>query len=386
MLLSEGLKKFRWFGLVGLIILIITLMILAQNRKVAAQASPLKRLDLLTSIDMIDQQHGWALTNTNIFTTTDGGVHWKNVTPKKQSSSALKGDFLNTQDAWIAGVTTKNTILIQYTSDGGTHWQDAQIVDGSQATIIDKPHFLNAQDGWIEIQASYTMSTATSSDDIFQTTDGGKHWTKVATSDQIRQGMPAISIADTGIALSNNNTVWVTTHVGNTNQETGQSVNIAPIAFVSHDNGATWQEQQLPQLPGITDAGNYTTTPPVFFGNEGVMSVYGNSATQSVSALYITHDGGIHWSVTNPNNVASSEVDALNMQHIWAAGSNGFIYVSQNEGNTWKELGHAGTIDQDIDFIDANNGWTIISSVKHTQLLHTTDGGKTWKALDSTYQ
>ena len=36
---------------------------------------------MVRSLRMIDAAIGWALTETSVLLNTDGGVHWKNVTP-----------------------------------------------------------------------------------------------------------------------------------------------------------------------------------------------------------------------------------------------------------------------------------------------------------------
>ena len=41
----------------------------------------LNTLPTLLSLHMIDASTGWALTGQTVLRTTDGGVHWKNVTP-----------------------------------------------------------------------------------------------------------------------------------------------------------------------------------------------------------------------------------------------------------------------------------------------------------------
>ena len=35
----------------------------------------------LTAIRMLDKAHGWALTSTSVLKTSDGGLHWTDVTP-----------------------------------------------------------------------------------------------------------------------------------------------------------------------------------------------------------------------------------------------------------------------------------------------------------------
>ncbi len=57
----------------------------------------------LTAIRMVDTKNGWALTASSILKTTDGGLHWNDVTPANAGlNPSARGQFMNTQDAWIA--------------------------------------------------------------------------------------------------------------------------------------------------------------------------------------------------------------------------------------------------------------------------------------------
>src|SRR5689334_8683503 len=112
----------------------------------------------LTWIRMLDTNNGWALTATSILKTSDGGVHWNDVTPGNAAlNQYARGDFLNQQSAWIAIPPSKQVegpgINILYTTDGGQDWHSAHIPDPLVATI-DVPHFLDTQQGWLEASSS----------------------------------------------------------------------------------------------------------------------------------------------------------------------------------------------------------------------------------------
>src|SRR5690242_12207691 len=64
-------------------------------------------------IRMLDKTNGWALTTSSILKTSDGGIHWKNVTPANTVLSQMaKGDFLSDKYAWIVNVSQDNTISV----------------------------------------------------------------------------------------------------------------------------------------------------------------------------------------------------------------------------------------------------------------------------------
>ena len=112
----------------------------------------------LHAIRMLDGRSGWALSASSILTTSDGGLHWRDVTPASAglTPSAL-GQFLDTQHAWIAiGPANEQEgpgIVILRTNDGGASWQRSTIPD-ALVSRADMPHFLNPRQGWLEASST----------------------------------------------------------------------------------------------------------------------------------------------------------------------------------------------------------------------------------------
>ncbi|HEY7358381.1 MAG TPA: hypothetical protein VH590_17995, partial [Ktedonobacterales bacterium] len=141
---------------------------------------------MFSTVNMMNANEGWATAYSNpivsgeptqILHTTDGGVHWKIVTPRApaasaQSSAALSPlsdgaaprteDFLTGSAAWVLQLPNH----FFKTTNGGATWQ-AETVPGDalrQFTFLDEQH------GWVITEANGTIGT-------FRTTDGGAHWT-----------------------------------------------------------------------------------------------------------------------------------------------------------------------------------------------------------------
>jgi len=382
---------------------------------------------------MLDKTHGWALAGTSVLKTSDGGQRWQVVTPPnspapplpspvnlgpciygvcdvtpsnlpfvpglQETSKSQKviwavGTFMNQNVAWVVGITKPEpTIIIQHTSDGGSHWQSSQLSDklDPTTTAIDPPYFINMQEGWLDIRVSYTMGSASSENHLFHTTDGGLHWSLLATTEQMHQNAPVFYGMDTGISVKDAQNMWETIDL-QMNQATGVTPNV-PIAFVTHDGGKTWQEQDPPSIPSSASM-RYTTTPPVFFGNYGLMPVKVTSTTSGNTGLsiYITNDGGIHWSGYPKTAFEAEQVYILDPQHIWIASMDGSIHESLNGGKSWNTLGSIGkpfTPATAMSFTDMNNGWVIIvanAQGNGSQLLHTTDSGHTWQPIHYSIQ
>jgi photosystem II stability/assembly factor-like uncharacterized protein len=352
----------------------------------------------MIAIRMLDTTHGWALTNHSILKTSDSGLHWQDVTPANSPASLRKGTFMNQNTAWVVSATISTTtgqglFTVLHTSDGGLHWQSSQFSDGHEDTsgVFDPPHFINRQEGWLDVQRDYIMGVGTDND-VFHTIDGGNHWSKLASSEQIHQGAQFPSM-DTGISILNAQTIWNTEEPG-TNEKTGATTNF-PVVRVTRDGGKTWQQQNLPPIPASTHI-HYTTTPPVFFGKYGMMPVklttIASSGSESLS-IYVTNDGGAHWSSRPQTPFAAEHVYILDQQHIWAAATDGSIYASQNDGQTWNRLGSIKTSAPfgvaDMSFTNPNMGWLTTGTDVHSNgslLLHTTDGGLTWQPINYSIQ
>lgn len=132
-----------------------------QGTKTSSSVVPsavLKPTVPFVAIRMLDTMHGWALTEKSVLKTADGGFHWQDVTPAHNPITTITyADFMDTHYAWIAippaqiaPHSISDVIKILYTVDGGLHWQVSTIVDAG-AVGTDRPHFVNIQDGWIEV-------------------------------------------------------------------------------------------------------------------------------------------------------------------------------------------------------------------------------------------
>ena len=351
--------------------------------------------DPLAAIRMLDQTHGWALTQSSILHTVDGGLHWQDITPANTNLSGWsKGDFLNDQDAWV--VTPQEllySISVLYTTNGGKSWQSSTI-QTTLSAATDMPHFLNPSNGWLQTFGEPGMSQLPSA--IFHTTDGGQHWKQLGSANQ-SDGSNAV-VRASGISFSDIQNGW------ESGDGSGAAVNPAqPRLEVTHDGGQTWHSQSLPALPGAGKDDMVETTPPVLFGKNGLLPVQdqdftppGSTGVQGIGLdLYVTHDSGQTWTPTKfittkgYQGPSSFIVYVADMQHVWAA-SGTDLYATSDGGQSWTRLPQPPQRISELSFIDFNNGWAI-SSINTTtdntknqpsNLLHTTDSGRTWQPIN----
>jgi len=361
----------------------------------------------LSAIHMLDKAHGWALTDTSVLKTSDGGLHWTEVAAPHSPSPffPVMGTFMDEDIAWVVGGTRttagRSSFAVECTSDGGLHWQNAQFsdsTDGISGLAIDPPHFINKLEGWLVVRRDYSTGTKSIDSDLFHTTDGGKHW---SITPYPSSGKVETHFIPTGISVDNAENIYSTLAVQTSELTEWPAF---PIVNVTRDGGKTWQQQQLPPVSGL-DAHTvygYKIIPPVFFGNYGMMPVeFGppNDASKLASGLsiYVTNDG-IHWSsrpaMTLSDSFAfSAYVQILDQQHIWVVDINGSIHESQNGGQSWNMQGSVGkqySLDNtsnsnvaDVSFTDPNTGWIVQAdnNGNSSRLLHSTDGGHTWRQI-----
>ncbi len=313
--------------------------------------TPAGPVNSLQTIHMIDATTGWALTNTSVLYTTNGWSAWKDVTPHKAALVA-GGYFLSGEEAWIAESGQQPGAIVSHTTDGGQTWQSAAL---SANVPVDpaRMSFINSQDGWIEGETG--GATGNDFETIFRTTNGGKSWVAVAStgSDNTPATFPSFG-HKSGLVFVNASTGWATSNG----------------LYVTHDGGATWQQQPLP-------AQACCLLPTFFTAHDGILP--------GGSQLFVTHDGGTTWQSTSSLPASSSLVTFIDMQHGWVAVDNGtMLYRTSDGGAHWAKITPAIaasiTSVAQLNFVSTGIGWALgyTPEAANTLLFKTTDGGQTW--------
>lgn len=137
---------------------------------------------LLRTADMVDTEHGWALTSRGLMWTDDAGATWNAITPPAIEPDAVAGAlFLDPLRGWLVARTSDTagsaTLAILSTRDGGKSWlpydlgtTDLLLPSGRSASIS----FSDLEHGWVMVRRA--SSANFSLGDLFRTTDGGKTW------------------------------------------------------------------------------------------------------------------------------------------------------------------------------------------------------------------
>lgn len=341
-----------------------------------ATSIPSKPALPLRAIRMLDIKNGWALTTSSILQTTDGGKHWKDVTPANAHlNQSAKGQFMNTQYAWIAiGPANQQEgpgITILRTADGGISWQRSLIND-PLVSLVDVPHFINVKQGWLEI--SSTPGAGSAGSDIWHSNDGGQTWSKLS-SNKSSSGLNLGYV--TGISFKNAQVGIVTGNLG------AGGDNTVPSLSLTQNGGQTWQTRSLPHLLGGYVNPMNTSQPPVFFGNIVFLPVNVTLQNGNLLVLYRSNDSGLNWFQTSAAHIQAENTYVFDTSHAWATDTqSGKLYSTIDGGDHWTFTSNTVYALKALSFTDFQTGWGVTSH----QLLHTTNGGKSWQQIPYSIQ
>jgi photosystem II stability/assembly factor-like uncharacterized protein len=344
----------------------------------------------LKTIHMVDAQTGWAVTDplyvSLLLRTSDGGTHWKDVTPLSSSGSKIRVievTVLSSLIAWVTGAGTfgSTTADLFRTIDGGRTWKSATI----PALGVRSVSFINPRDGWLV--ASLGAGTGKHAVEIYRSTDGGESWIKMAsaTPDDVSNGLPFHGIK-TAITFLNPTTGWIA------------GMFFAPGGFylyVTHDGGRTWRHGNVPLARELTPHWRGFPQPPKFFtARDGILPVFYDILNNSgedigrVVVFYATHDEGTTWTHTAlvRVNVSGLVYQAVaDMHHAWVM-NGGVLHATSDGARRWTIMPPNPLLADvtQLDFISPKKGWAVRNTAlaggtpKFPFLLKTMDGGRTW--------
>jgi len=315
----------------------------------------------------------WALTGQTLQRTTDGGVSWR-VVFKGHGMLSPVGAFIDEQHAWIVVADARST-LVWRTSDGGQTWQSTPIatVAGTAPTQL---FFLDPQYGWL--LASTGAAAGSQGASLWRTENGGLNWTLVALgSGSPEAGTIPFGCEKSGISFVTPERGWLT----------GRCSGGYAFLFMTSDAGVTWQRQPLPSsATGSTGqlSGNVSVSAPRFFGlTEVVLIVQPPAATPASQSVlfYVSHDGGLTWSMRGPSPVAGYGADVVSPM-IWFVVAGNTCLVTSDGGESWQRIQPNRDLKDltQIVFASTRVAWALQATGAGSVLLYSSDAGRTWEA------
>ncbi len=318
----------------------------------------------INKLFMIDASSGWAIGNSYVLRTTNGGATWYNVTAPG-ISSIRSAFFQNASKGWAL---TPDSIY--RTIDGGVTWTHYPVpFNGGYIQLLDDLHGFVLSGEFAGMQ-KHPVS-------LYQTSDGGATWTLKYANDpsQPNNTLP-FSGHKNGMTFRDTATGWVG----------GDVPSEGIYLYKTMDSGVTWSRQLLPLPAGYESAVTYTTAPTFFGSNDAILPVWMNVGVGTRNLfLYVTHDGGTTWSLSPAFAPSSFNADLVSVRDAFSWDAAGLFHVTNDSAAGWRQVTpniNFGDGIRALDFVSTTTGWVLdTDSAGSTAFYRTSDGGATWTLL-----
>lgn len=332
----------------------------------------------INQLNMIDTNNGWAMNDSLVLRTEDGGHTWSNVTPDNvtvHTNPSLKpaAVFIDKNNAYLAIPQEDSYIKIFKTINGGEDWETTAIHSTfslAEAPYISAFQFIDNKNGFLLIGDG--LASGSEPIEVYKTTDGSQSWQLLSiTSEQSKLPHDGLK---SGIAFLDMNNGWVT----------GNDSSNQLYLYRTVDGGNSWRKEELKIPDGFSVEGEapYTLPPNFLTIREGFLPIIFHQGGQP-TFFYRTSDGGDHWEVTTP--IYSD----LNYRFIWSiidkntiiASDENSLFITKDGAKTWEKNSiHDIQNITLLDFLSISEGWM----VGEEKLYKTNDGGRSWTKLEST--
>lgn len=328
--------------------------------------------------------------------TSDGGGTWRDVPPPglPAISTGVGAAMcaLDAQHAWMtwpAGTSEGGAdhLLLFMTSDGGRSWLQQATFPFNDVNGSAMLEFIDPRNGWL-------LTDSTGERTFYATQDGGGTWTRISAALPATAPLEidALGCALTGMTFLNPQRGWITWDCSRAPgagsptvgpQRGVGTIDTSRVVIVSNDGGRTWSNLDLPDLSGGSGE-QCAAEAPVFTNDSGVMVLNCNGITGS--AVYDTSDGGATWArYAGPaNSVPLAQIrfgDAYSGYALLADSGSNDLYLTHDGGRHWSVVARGLFVDQNIvnvQFVDASTGFVFTETSGTTPWL-TQDGGRSWR-------
>ncbi len=250
------------------------------------------------NVHMINENHGWMVTNENIYKTEDKGESWTEVKlstkPEKYNGVTFYGNHLGIIPDVAVKISNDADIFESkkhyLTSDGGNNWKELSIDSLSEAKYFSKIKFTDPEHLFALNRKALWVSN-----------DTAKTFKKIFSLGNYFKGSIAFDFYDslTGVFLNNS------------------------YIFITNDGGKTWKETIKNERLEPLDA---SIIGPNFFGEFSRLIEAGKHG--KVRRYYFNNSGGITFrrDITSYTKKYFNKIGIFienDFPHVWIAG-NGF--------------------------------------------------------------
>lgn len=311
----------------------------------------------------------WAIGELGVVVkTTDGGASWRRVRRFDAEGGFFKSiTAADANHVWAVG----NTAIIK-TSDGGLTWtsQQSGVADILNDVVANSP----------------LVAWAVGVNAVLRTTDGGSTWQKLTTlaGPLYRLSAPTASVAyvtvqpDTVAKTEDGGLTWSSQKLAGLDGSLGKAIS-APepsVAWVVGDNGLVMR---------TTNGATWTATTKPLQAEAKPLSILAlNATTAFVSfedgSIARTIDGGASWSTFAGDRFSPTQsLFAADANTVWGVGAVGAIIKSMDAGATWSEQSRGPRLPLlSVAAVDKNTAW---AAGFGCVIARTNDAGATWPVV-----
>jgi photosystem II stability/assembly factor-like uncharacterized protein len=227
----------------------------------------------------------------------DSGATWTNVNVGTTNGEfAVHGGAMHALDMFHIWLCTDGG-LVYFSDDGGLTWTDLEAATPTPAEELFAVHFIDEHYGMA------VGGTTGASGVCVWTEDGGDNWELLTA--------PAAAII-AGVAVINNQRVWVTTEAG--------------ALYYTDDQGQNWTARTVP-LSSVNALGD------VDFFDEFAGAICGNSNVSAADygVILRTFDGGYSWESYAYGTAFDGALEYYGMNAVWMCSYNEVVAVGEPE-------------------------------------------------------
>lgn len=341
------------------------------------------RISHVTEFGLLSAGAGWAINDSDLYLTRDGGRRWDVLTRNAltgHSGSSVPGlgrlgdlttalgpassptarvlalGFVNTHSrAACAKRPFPAAGELTVTADAGRSWSTSVLPGCRQLTSLS---FVSGRVGY------GVLASRTRDSQLYRTLDGGAHWAPVSR-------FPApmtVSFGNRrdGLAFVTPNTT-----------------DAAAVLYRSTDGGRTWKRLGM---CGDTRDPTFTVYcgPAISFGSDGAVLAISQDLSKAHgdhAYVYTTASAGRRWTRHELPPLDSPEMpvfSAPNERDLFVYSASGVLHASTNGGRSWNAITLRAFRDiSQMQFVNADYGWLLANG----QFDFTTDGGRRWAPI-----